>query len=115
MNTYYLVLSQCGAYITHDWFKTIEAADRCADSSEGKERILEHIKVNGTLADVCFMDCEYPEPCEGCNESECICDICEDCGLIELGCMCALVEKDIDFSSQGFIKFKLEGLLDEKL
>jgi hypothetical protein len=87
INTYYLVLWQCDAYICHDWFKTREAAQRCVDANPSKEENIEEIK--GDLLDVSFSDDEYPEPCPDCGKPDnCECDGCEDCGLIERDCGC---------------------------
>ena len=88
INTYYLVLWQCDAYICSDWFKTKEAAQRCVDANPSKEENIEEIK--GDLLGVCFSDDNYPEPCPECGEhlDSCLCDTCSDCGEIERDCDC---------------------------
>jgi hypothetical protein len=88
MKKYYLVLWQRDAYICSGWFKTKEAAQRCAAANPSKEEKIEEIK--GDLLGVRFSDEDYQEPCPDCGKEvyNCTCDGCEDCGLIERDCEC---------------------------
>lgn len=97
MNKYYLVLGQCDAYITNDWFKTLEAATRAANKAEGKEFRLETIEVAGEIKNLHFSDDDFPEPCLECGEEECECDTCGDCCETEVNCNCIETTKECYF------------------